>query len=223
VSLSGTGIAPAAIATFSPTSLNLGDVMLGTVGEGTIKLTNTGTAALTVSAAGFSGTDAGDFGGTDTCSGTVSPGGSCTFTIGIEPTKLQTYTANLTVTTNASKTAVNIPLAVTGIADAPVVKLAPLSVDFPSESIGVASPYSDITLTNTGAVNLTLKSISVAGGDPKDFSGADNCAASVAPGASCVVEISFKPTAMGARTALLEFTDNATGSPQTVTLEGTGK
>jgi hypothetical protein len=45
----------------------------------------------------------------------------------------------------------------------------------------------------------------------------------VAPGASCVVEISFKPTAMGARTALLEFTDNATGSPQTVTLKGTGK
>jgi len=223
VSLSGTGIAPAAIAIFSPKSLNLGDVMVGTVGVGTINLTNTGTAALTVSAAGFSGTDAGNFGGKDTCSGTVSPGDSCTFTIVVVPTKLQTYTANLTVTTNASKTAVIIPLTVTGIADAPLVKLAPLNVDFPSESIGVASPYSGITLTNTGAVNLTLKSISVAGGDPKDFSGVDYCTATVAPGASCVVAISFKPTSKGARTALLEFTDNATGSPQTVTLEGTGK
>jgi hypothetical protein len=45
----------------------------------------------------------------------------------------------------------------------------------------------------------------------------------VAPGASCTIQLIFKPTTAGARTALLEIADNVSGSPQTVTLDGTGK
>ena len=223
VKLSGTGVNPAPIATFSPTSLNLGNIMVGTVGTGTITLTNTGTAGLTVSADSFSGTDAADFGGNTTCGGTLSPGGSCTFTIGIEPTKEQTYTADLNVTTNASSKAVQIPLSAKGIADAPAVKLSATVIDFPSELVGTASAGSDITVTNTGALNLIFKSISIAGADPKDFSGEDNCGSGLTPGSSCIVQLVFKPTATGARSALLEFSDNASGSPQSVTLNGSGK
>jgi hypothetical protein len=221
--LSGTGVKPVPAATFSPTSLNLGDVMIDTVGTGTITLKNTGTADLTVSAASFTGADASDFGGNTTCSGSLSPGGACTFTIGIEPTKVQTYTADLNVTTNASTTPVKIPLSATGIADAPIAKLSKTTIDFPTESVGTQSPGSDITLTNTGAKTLTFKSISIVGTDPKDFSGEDNCGSGLTAGSSCVIEVFFKPTAAGARTATLEITDNASGSPQKVTLNGTGK
>jgi len=45
----------------------------------------------------------------------------------------------------------------------------------------------------------------------------------VAPGASCLVEVSFTPTQIGARTGNLTFTDNAPDSPQNVALSGTGK
>ena len=38
----------------------------------------------------------------------------------------------------------------------------------------------------------------------------------------CVLSITFKPTATGTRNGTITFTDNATGSPQTVTLTGTG-
>jgi hypothetical protein len=53
--------------------------------------------------------------------------------------------------------------------------------------------------------------------------GGTNCLTTVAPGATCTIQVVFKPTAAGARTALLELSDNASGSPQSVTLDGTGK
>lgn len=44
----------------------------------------------------------------------------------------------------------------------------------------------------------------------------------VAPSASCVIAIDFTPSTAGAKTASLQFTDNASGSPHTVALTGTG-
>jgi hypothetical protein len=45
----------------------------------------------------------------------------------------------------------------------------------------------------------------------------------LSPGASCEIKVSFTPTETGARTGSVNFTDNAPGSPQSVTLTGTGK
>jgi fibronectin type 3 domain-containing protein len=44
----------------------------------------------------------------------------------------------------------------------------------------------------------------------------------VAAGANCAIAVIFTPSALGARTAALSITDNASGSPQTVALSGTG-
>src|SRR5208337_2988342 len=50
----------------------------------------------------------------------------------------------------------------------------------------------------------------------------NNCAGSVAAGAGCTISVTFTPTAPGNRTGALTLTDNASNSPQTVTLSGTG-
>jgi two-component sensor histidine kinase len=39
---------------------------------------------------------------------------------------------------------------------------------------------------------------------------------------SCTIQVTFKPTATGARRAVLAFSDNGGGTPQKVTLAGTG-
>jgi hypothetical protein len=44
----------------------------------------------------------------------------------------------------------------------------------------------------------------------------------VSAGASCAISVTFKPTAAGRRTGILSISDNATDSPQTVGLSGTG-
>src|SRR5207302_8213533 len=45
---------------------------------------------------------------------------------------------------------------------------------------------------------------------------------SLAPGASCTINVTFKPTQSGIRTGTASITDNAPGSPQKVSLTGTG-
>src|SRR5260370_17714507 len=73
---------------------------------------------------------------------------------------------------------------------------------------------------NTGPMPLFLGiSVTVSG----DFLQSNNCPSRVAPGANCTVNVSFKPTAVGARTGVLLLTDNASASPQNVLLTGTGQ
>ncbi|MHB1835564.1 MAG: carboxypeptidase regulatory-like domain-containing protein, partial [Solirubrobacteraceae bacterium] len=52
---------------------------------------------------------------------------------------------------------------------------------------------------------------------------ADGCSGqTIQPGASCAAAVLFAPTASGAVSATLAFTDDASGSPHTVALTGTG-
>jgi hypothetical protein len=44
----------------------------------------------------------------------------------------------------------------------------------------------------------------------------------VAAGKNCNIIVTFKPVSAGSLTATLSIADNVTGSPQTVTLTGTG-
>lgn len=52
---------------------------------------------------------------------------------------------------------------------------------------------------------------------------ADNCSnTSVTPSETCTVDVKFSPTSAGAKAASLDFVDNASGSPQSISLSGTG-
>ncbi|MGH9541683.1 MAG: hypothetical protein ACRD2H_07350, partial [Terriglobales bacterium] len=55
-----------------------------------------------------------------------------------------------------------------------------------------------------------------------DFTEANNCGASLAPGAVCGISVTFTPSAAGDRTGTLTVTDNAGDSPETVALSGAG-
>ena len=78
-----------------------------------------------------------------------------------------------------------------------------------------------MTVTNTGSAALVVTSVTIGGTNPGDFGQTTTCA-TVAPGASCTISVTFRPTATGARTATLSIADNAAASPQTVALSGTG-
>ena len=55
-----------------------------------------------------------------------------------------------------------------------------------------------------------------------DFAQTNNCPASLLAGNSCQISVAFTPTAIGNRVGTLSVVDNAPGSPQTVSLSGTG-
>jgi hypothetical protein len=110
----------------------------------------------------------------------------------------------------------------TGPPPAPGVGLSPTSLTFASQNVGTTSAAQVVTLSNTGNATLSITSIAISGTNSGDFAPTTACGSSLAAGANCAINVTFKPTATGTRSASLAVTDNASGSPHTVSLSGTG-
>jgi Ca2+-binding RTX toxin-like protein len=114
-----------------------------------------------------------------------------------------------------------------GTATAPAVTTSPTAaagVAFGNQTTNTTAAARTVTVSNTGNGPLSISSLTLAGTNPADFAIASNTclAASVAAGGNCTVNVSFTPTATGARSASLRIADNAAGSPQSIPLTGTG-
>jgi hypothetical protein len=83
-------------------------------------------------------------------------------------------------------------------------------------------PSQTVTLTNTGTAPLAITNVAVSPADFGILSAQTTCGSSLAAGSHCSIGVFFDPTATGTRTGTLSVTDNAPGSPQTVTLTGMG-
>ncbi len=103
----------------------------------------------------------------------------------------------------------------------PAFSAAPSSLTYTARPVGTTSPAQIITLTNSGGLTMTISGISITGSDAGDFSQTNTCGSSLAVGASCDISVTFTPTAVGTRSAAVNFADNAPGSPQTIALTGT--
>src|SRR5439155_1239355 len=81
-------------------------------------------------------------------------------------------------------------------------------------------------LSNTGNAPLTISSITTTGTNSGDFAPTSSCPispATLAANASCVINVTFTPTAPSSRTATLAISDNSFGSAQQdVSLAGVG-
>jgi hypothetical protein len=92
--------------------------------------------------------------------------------------------------------------------------------------VGSTGAAQTVTLSNSGNAPLTIDGVTLAGDNPGDFAIAANaCGTTLAAGASCNIGVTFRPTALGARSAILRVTDdsnNVAGSTQEVTLSGVG-
>ena len=109
-------------------------------------------------------------------------------------------------------------------ANAPAVSLTPANLTFASTTVGVTAAYQTVTLKNTGSAALSVSSFTVAGTNASSFGMRDQaCGSTLAAGATCVFKVAFTPKSAGALTAAISIMDNATGSPQSLGLAGTGK
>ncbi|PYU91727.1 MAG: hypothetical protein DMG25_13865, partial [Acidobacteria bacterium] len=100
------------------------------------------------------------------------------------------------------------------------VTLSPTSLTFPNQTVGTTSAAKVSTLTNSGSATLAISSIAISG----DYAlgGLGTCVTSLVTGSSCTISVTFKPTATGTRTGSVTITDSATGSPQKISLTGSG-
>jgi hypothetical protein len=103
----------------------------------------------------------------------------------------------------------------------PGASFSPTSVTFASQAVGTISNPTPVMLTNTGAVALTVKTVSFGGVDAGEFNQTSNCT-TVEPLESCTINVSFAPTATGGSSANLMVADNAGTGLQQVVVSGTG-
>ena len=221
VGLSGTGIAAAPVVGALPSLLTFTGQLQGTPSTSQpVTLSNTGNDALTVTNINASG----DFSQTNNCGSSVAASSSCIINVTFTPTAAGTRTGTLTITDNndnAPGSTQAVSLSGTGIAAAPVVGALPSLLTFTSQLQGTSSAAQPVMVSNTGNVALIVTNISASG----DFSQTNNCGTSVAASGSCMINVTFTPTATGTRTGILTITDNnngTAGSMQTVNLTGIG-
>jgi hypothetical protein len=107
--------------TLSPTSLFYGNQPIGTASQfQNVTLTNTGTATLNITSIAFTGTNASNFTlQNNTCGATLGAGLNCTMQVIFKPLVVQSYSASLTFTTNASTSPDNVTITGTAILAAP--------------------------------------------------------------------------------------------------------
>jgi hypothetical protein len=94
---------------------------------------------------------------------------------------------------------------------------SPTSLSFGKHQVGTTSPPKKVILKNVGS-SVLFVAISTTG----DFHEKSNCEQLLKAGSVCTIKVTFKPTKRGSRIGKLRFSDNAKGSPQNVSLNGTG-
>ena len=109
---------PAPTASVSPATIAFGTQTVGTTTSAqTVTVTNTGNAALVVTAGGVTVTDSVDFLiGNDHCSGaTLAAGAACTFTVSFKPGSVGTFTATVDIADNAAGSPQTVALSGSGV------------------------------------------------------------------------------------------------------------
>jgi hypothetical protein len=184
----------------------------------TVTLTNLGTPSLSITSVSVSGANPSDFSETNTCGSSLAAGANCSISVIFHPKAIGTRTASVLIADNGAGGPQTVALKGTGT----YVKLSANGYAFPATTVGQRSTKTE-TLTNVGSSPLTISSISFGGANPSDFSETNNCGSSVAAGATCTLTLTFHPTATGTRSAVVSIIDNGGGSPQTISLSGTGQ
>jgi hypothetical protein len=219
VALSGTGLSPAA--SLAPTSVAFGNQRVNTTSNpSTVTLTNSGTATMSITSVSVTGTNASNFALTNACGATLAAGANCTMTVAFTPSATGSRTASISIVDNAPGSPHTVALSGTGTN--PVASLSPTSLAFGNQLVNTTSSARSVTLSNTGNAPMAITGITITGTNANNFANTTTCGATLAAGANCTINVTFTPTAGGARSATLSVADDAAGSPHTVALTGTG-
>ena len=191
----------------------------------TYKITNSGTAPLTVGTVTIGGANAGDFTVTSQPAASVPVGGSTTFTVKFAPTAGGTRTATVHFGENDPSQADPFTFAISGVAttqayigvtgngkpitDGSTTTSATNDTALGSAPLGAIIPLSETyTITNSGTGALTLGTVTIGGTNAGDFKVTQQPNHSVAVGGSTTFTVEFEPTAVGTRSATISFPQN---------------
>jgi hypothetical protein len=199
----------------TPSTITFGSAIVGVQNSQSLKLSNTGGTAMTVtgivatgaglSVSGFSG------------STQLNPGTSATFSVQLTPKTSGNYSGSVAIVSQTSSLDTTLP--VSGDVAAADLKLSAgaTSLNFGSVSSG-KSAAETVTVTNTGNVEVTISKVQLSG---TGFSLNDgNTPVKLASAQSVTFDLQFSPKASGTSTGTLTVDSNASDSSLVVKLSG---
>lgn len=208
---------------FDPTSLEFPGVAANTVSQPqTATLTNESNAPVSI----VKFTTSGHFAEGDNCPlmpNTLSPGGSCTVTVTSNPVASGAVTGAVNVEDSfGNVTQLYLSGSDQGRQDTGALSFTPPGLLWGKVGIGQTSAAKTVTVTNTQSSSVSFSNIATGPDYAITASTCPLAPATVGGGQSCTVSVAFRPTKADSITELLTFTDTAAGSPQAISLEGTG-
>lgn len=200
------------LVTTNPTSLQFGNVQVGSNANLYETVTNVGHVTITASSATISGSGFSYSGLTFPL--ILPPGHSYTFTATFAPTVAGNATGAITL--YADRGTLTIPMGGTGIA-AGTLSVTPSSLNFGTVNIGKTSQLSAMLIASGGSVTVTAGSIN---NSQFTLSGI-SFPFTLQSGQSMPFTVTFAPQQTGAVSASLDFV-NAPNAPAVEALAGTG-
>lgn len=216
LTLRGEGKLPGVLS-LSTAALDFGSVLLTTEAPQSVTLTNTGAAAVALPASFVVSAPFGLV--AEDCPESLAAGASCTISLKYAPTQAGVQSQNLSISSTSEVTPVT--LAMTGTGQAPGVLSPSVStLDFGNVKIGATKDLA-LVLTNSGATALAL---------PETFTleapytlQSENCTTSLAPAASCTLNIRLAPTIDGVLAKTLSIPGSTAVPAVNVALTGVGQ
>jgi hypothetical protein len=193
------------------TQLIFGGQLLNSVSQAqTVVFTNTGSVPVAIDSV----TASANFSYTTNCSSSVAAGASCSVNVLFAPTSAGALSGSIAIVDSVGSQ--TIPAQGEGIN--PGLSVSPSFALFGAQVVGATSPAQTVTATNTGTVALNLNPVQVTG----DFSESNQCPATLQPGASCFLSLTFSPTAAGTLSGSLVVSDSAGVVSTLVAVSGQG-
>jgi hypothetical protein len=210
--------APAPVIQPSPTSFNFLNDPVGTNMSQVLIIKNTGTATLTITQITATGPAFSVSGFTLPLN--VNAGQQTTVTVDFLPTAVGTVSGNISIVSNAPTSPTIVGLSGTAIAATLTLGISPKSLSFGNVTTGTSSAGQNITITNTGNSSVTIAQINLNGAG-YSMTGS-SAPVTLTPSQNLTLTIQFSPTVAGTVNGSISIVSDATGSPASVPLSGTG-
>ena len=210
--------APAPAIQLSSTSINFGSNAVGSTSSQVLIITNTGTATLNINQVNESGSAFNVSGFSLPLN--VNAGQQTTITVAFLPITAGAASGNISIVSNAPTSPVSVALSGTGIAATFTLGINPTSLSFGNVTTGTTSAGQNVTITNTGNSNVTISQITLSGAGYSMTGG--SAPVTLSPSQSVVLAVQFSPTAAVTVNGSISIVSNASGSPASVSLSGTG-
>lgn len=220
VALTATGVSKSSDLAVSPPSVSFGAVKMGSESTQAVRLTNSGSSSMTISAVAVSGAGV-------SVSGLSFPvnlaaGASASLNAIFKPTKAGNASGTLTVTSNAANSpdAIGWSATATASSSSADLTITPSPVAFGTVPTGSTTTQT-IRLSNSGGSELTISGVS-ATGTGISVSGIST-PLNIAAGQSANLTATLKLSSAGGASGEIKISSNAAGSPAQVSWSATAQ